>query len=1001
MNQFLIRFTFFLIAFSQTLPGLSAQIIYKYGLDKGLSQSTVYAMLQDHLGFLWVGTADGLNRFDGNTFKTYRFSDQQLKNGASNFISGLLIEDTAHNIWFGTNHIIGKYNFQTNKLEKIPIKLKNIYGNIFILKVNQDEIWFNWTYYIVNFKFKTGSITYYNIPDVDPKYDYYRSFVTDNKGKMWVNTNHGITCFDTDRKQFKLYPFPSEYTASNGYLNLLAIGNDESKIINSSKGLLRVKCNPLKIEIIVSEFIHKTITGLLISDDKLILGIPGIGLDFYDLKTFTLSKRITEGASSYQLSNRIFTMLYKDNSNNLWIGMDGFGLNSLNLEPEKFKLYNRDQFPNWPACGNFIKNFLKSGDTLFFGTHEYGLWGLSLNENKFFPLPMPAKFGKVITGIFAYSKNEILIGGISSAIIYNLYSHHTKEITFKLIEKGRNINILSIYPFKDGSIMAATLIGNYYYNGGSKFIFKNIEAHNSYSVAIFHDQKKRIWVSSIMGGAISRYHKKGGELFYTDYLLHQNNVRGFYEDTSKHHLWMASEQGLIDYNLKTEKYILISKKDGLTENYLYSVLPGKGDELWLSGNKGLICFHSASGKVENYDPSDGLQSNEFNTGSAYQSHDGYLYFGGVNGFNRFNPKRITINKHKPVIALTGLKIMDIHLPDTVNSISLKKIVLPYDQNTLSIEFTALEMSRPDKVKSKYKLVGADPYWVDEPEKRMVRYPNLQPGSYKFLAMACNSDEIWSKEYLLLEVTIEKPWWLNWHILFIEFIGILLLITGAVKWFIKSKLNEKQRELNRLNSIHAERERISRDMHDDLGSGLTRISILSQLLKQNMNEDLRKQQVDKIADTAGELVDNMSNLVWTMNPGNDTLQNLLAYLRQYIFHFFENTTLTPAINFDETDNDISITPEIRKNVFLIIKETCNNSLKYAQATNISITFNSCANQCVFTIKDNGKGFDINNTRRFGNGLTNMRKRMQDIGGTFEIISQPEAGTQTSIAFEIRN
>ncbi len=527
-------------------------------------------------------------------------------------------------------------------------------------------------------------------------------------------------------------------------------------------------------------------------------------------------------------------------------------------------------------------------------------------------------------------------------------------------------------------------------NGEFKPLKKYQRFGTYYIYQIKQMKDKSIWIGAM--GNVLRAKFEKDDLVMTDSILYGQSVRCITEDTLNHVLWMASENGLIKYYSLTHEYRFITTKEGLVNNYLYAVIMDEKGNLWLSSNKGLICYHPKTGLIENYDESDGLQSNEFNTGSFFRSHTGEIFFGGIKGFNSFFPSSIKPNTKVPDIVLTGMKIFN----EPFNCNALKELSLKYFENTVSFDFKALEYTNPRKNEYEYMLVGQDENWVHSGVKHDARYSALKPGKYILKVKACNNDHVWSEEKTLLTLTILAPWWERWWFISIISFVFALMVTNGVKFFFERKIREQQRIIEQQKAVEEERARISKDMHDDIGSGLSNIAIMSELLKNKIINDAELiKNVNRISNTAGDLVDSMSQIVWAMNPQNDTLENLMAYIREFSLDYFDGFDINCIIDFPDEIKHVRLSQQERRNIFLIVKETLNNTLKYAEAANVFIKFKYLEDSCMIEICDDGKGFDTSTTHRFGNGLINMKKRMEDIGGKYIIHSKIAEGTKTEI------
>jgi len=463
---------------------------------------------------------------------------------------------------------------------------------------------------------------------------------------------------------------------------------------------------------------------------------------------------------------------------------------------------------------------------------------------------------------------------------------------------------------------------------------------------------------------------------------------------------MASENGLLAYEIKSGKLLKYGSKQGFSNEYLYAILPGKGAELWLSTNNGLICFDTQKQTSKNYFESDGLQSNEFNTGSYHRSPDGKLYFGGINGCSFFDPQHISPNLRKPTPMITGLEIVDKPVTMLYPLDKPLHMDLKHTENSFSVEFSGLDFINEENVTYRYRLQGIDKSWVHSGKRNFARYSGLEPGTYQFYCMAGNADGVWSRPSLLATISIHPPWWKKtWFVFFLGALALFILFK-AIRELSTRKLRIQLRELEKREAVNKERNRIANDMHDDLGSGLTKISIMAQLMKSKQkNPEELLHYVDKISSTSGELVDNMGHIIWAMNADNDTLENFLAYIRQYSNQFFEDSHINFLFDLPDLNEQHYLNQRTRRNLFLVVKESMNNILKHAAAEQAVLSFQIEENVCTLVLTDNGNGFDIQHPRRYGNGLQNMKKRMQDIGGTYMIESEPGLFTRTTIRWQL--
>lgn len=983
----------------------------KLGIDNGLSQSSVYIIFQDSKGFMWFGTGDGLNRYDGNQVKTYKFDYNPRITGSGNFYGHRAKEDTSNNIWFSNRSGLVMYDVKSNTIKRIfpdndTTRFACLLEVISITKNN--ELWFSDCHsFIFKYNINTKKLDSFKILDysMDKKKTHFRIVTIDGENNIWYSLRFGIGRFNM--KTYEMYNYLTPEYKKDG---IEATGD----FITTAKNTLLVANykNVFEFNYVTGSYkilLHSPKLDLyhVLAKDKqnrIWVGNLQNGLFVIDTNRQVYNYR-TNKQDKDAISTNIITALYIDASQNLWVGCDGFGLCKASLLPPKFRTYKPVNESSTGLLPNFIKSFyIDSNDKLWIGTHEDGIQIID-RKTGFHKEIKQNRTGANLIGCFVGTgNNKVYVGSGSGVYTVNTKNYSIQHIPF--IDKlyyFNGINMVSRMVVKpDNKIVLSSsqgLFESFLKPDGSMY-FKRFDSIGFPSlISIYQTADSTIYASEIEDGFIYKFKLVNNKLAFGEKILEGFNIRSMYEDRGKAILWLASEKGLIKYNLQTRQYRVITTNDGLSNNYLYAIVPGNNDELWLSSNYGIMCYHTESGKVTCYDKDDGLQSNEFNTGAYYRSNSGEIFFGGINGFNSFFPDQIKTNPFVPNVVLTNLKVNDLDYND-YNYGHVKNLRLTHSQNTLSFEFAALEFTNPEKNKYRYKLEGVDKDWVQAGKEHFARYPALPSGSYVFKVMACNNDEKWSNEIVLLDIVIMAPWWQTWWAISLLTLVLISLFIAIIRYLSTRKLKQQLQELEKQQAVNQERTRISKDMHDDLGSGLSKIAIMTELLKSRVKQDDElKKQVEKISFAAGELVDNMGQIVWTMNMNNDTLENLLAYVREYAFDFFEDTNVNCEINFEEVADNMMMSQQLRRNIFLVIKETLNNSLKHARARKVTIAFTCQVKTASIIITDDGVGFNLNDTRKFGNGLINMRKRMEAANGSYHITSSPQKGTESTITWPV--
>jgi signal transduction histidine kinase len=330
---------------------------------------------------------------------------------------------------------------------------------------------------------------------------------------------------------------------------------------------------------------------------------------------------------------------------------------------------------------------------------------------------------------------------------------------------------------------------------------------------------------------------------------------------------------------------------------------------------------------------------------------------------------------------------------------------------LEFHYTALSFPVPEKNRFKYKLEGADPGWVEAGTRRVAYYNNLRPGNYRFRVMACNNDGVWNTAGSELALTLRPHFWQTWLFLGSVVVSAVAAAGGTARYNTRKKVQRELKRLEQQNAIEQERTRIARDMHDEIGAKLTKISFLGALAKRKLDVPAEAgKQIDKMSRTAREMIGALDEIVWAVNPANDTLDHLATYLCRYAAEFFENSPILCQFDIPAQLPHRRLSTDVRHNVFLAVKETLNNALKHSGATSLRLQISAPADVCKIVILDNGRGFSAGKVTsangtlggarlmRIGNGLTNMQQRLAIIGG--QCLVESQAGQGTRIEFTVR-
>jgi ligand-binding sensor domain-containing protein len=802
----------------------------KIGFEQGLSGETVIAILQDSKGYMWFGTLDGLNKYDGYSFTKYQFDPHDTNSISQNLVY-TIFEDSEGTIWISTFEGLCRFDRYTEKFTRYkPLKTAR-YADPNITVISEDTEGMLWVgsasgglcrfdkkkgvflpeYYDLGYqhakddkadfrdavnciyKDKAGtlwignttglhklkltgkkagqlsqvSFTHYQNNPADFKSlssNLVSSIFEDRTGILWIATDNGLNSFDRKTGVFKRYqhnPKNKHSISSDNFSfwigNRIKEDKEGNLWIATNKGLNKLN----KERTNFTAYLHKPNDGSSISSDVIFsleidrAGILWAGgwnakLNKADLHHKPFSVVRHDPGNDNSLSNNLVTSVLEDATGMIWIGTFQGGLNRWDRKSNHFKRFRHDATNPESLRSDSVNAILEDRHGCFWVCNGDVL----------------SKLNKT-TGTFKhYSINDNSGKADIQQMLYCIEEDH-EGLLWLGSENG-------LYSFdeKTGKFRA------YYYN--PRDTTNGISDYTA--IAIFADSKDQIWIGH---GSIAtdRFDKKTGR--FTHYKYDPNNPSGissnivhdFYEDANGN-IWLGtSAGGLCYWDKQTEKFTTFSEKQGLASNTIHSILEDDEKQIWLCTRNGISKFDPVSKIFTHYDYNDGLQGNLFAAGDReraahFKGKDGTLYFGGIDGLVFFDPSKMKANRQEAPIVITQFKLFDSIIK---GAHELKEIVLNYNQNYFSFEFSSLSFYNPAKNQYAYKLEGVDKDWVYSGSRRYVGYTNINPGKYTFRIKGTNNDGIWNEKGAFLILTVKPPWWRTWwaYTLFVlAFAGLL-------------------------------------------------------------------------------------------------------------------------------------------------------------------------------------------------------------------------------------
>jgi ligand-binding sensor domain-containing protein len=832
---------------------------------------------------MWFGTKDGLNRFDGHTFKSYRHEQGNKKSIRSNYITSLH-EDPDGLIWIGTDNGLCYYNPQTDDFGD----LDNLFlheGEIGDIKTDfRNNVWIQSFNGLYKYEKKKNKVKYY------PSQIYFapnRICIASSGDPWFTSAEKALFKYDYRNDTFVRYEILTsrEKKMFSDLLGIVDAGEHGLLIGTESLGLIRFDLNTGMTE----TFLKNDDTGkpirsrviLPFSNEEFFIGTES-GLYLLNIKTGkTLNFRKIPN-NPYTIGDNAIYTLTKDTEGGVWIGTYFQGLSYL---PDEYASFEKFFDMGQENClkGNAVREIVgdKYGN-IWIGTEDAGL-NKYVPETGLFTHFMPGN--ESISGL---NLHGLLVDGDSLWIGY--YDRGVDVIDIKTdrkimhFEAGYGPNdlktnfVITIYKTKNGRILMGTISGVYQYIPEKKnFKYLPNLAPYSFVYGFCEDHEQTLWIATLNNGLfyITRDGNTGNYKFdeKNPGSISSNAISNVFED-SKKRIWVATRgNGFCLFNSETKTFTGFTTKEGLPSNFIYKILEDNRENLWITTSNGLICFDPETKKIKRYSTASGLTNNQFNYNSGYKDKSDKMYFGTINGMVAFVPENIKENDFNPSVYITGFQVFneELSLKDQSGAgksdLFADEIVLPYDKTTFSVDFAALSFTLPDMNEYKYKLEGIDKQWTHLKTYRKAYYTNLPPGEYLFRLKANSGNSDWIEQEKALRIIINPPFWqTGWaYLCYIALIGmiayvILRFYTQRIKLQNELKL-EKMEDLKQQELLRSKIDFFTQIAHE-IRTPLTLIKgPLDRIIKSEKDIEsgrndlvIMQKNTDRLLDLANQLLD---------------------------------------------------------------------------------------------------------------------------------------------------
>lgn len=958
----------------------------KLQVEDGLSENTIYCIVQDRQGFMWFGTKDGLNRYDGNSFKNYHYQPEKKQSLGNNFVRSIAEKSPSH-LYIGTDdglYIMDKITAAFQKIE-LSISGKGTFNSaINALHVDrQGSLWIaTMSQGIWKYNPSTTKITQLQLKGARLGQNATWAILQDRSGVIWAATRLGLLRFNNQQAHFDIVgPLFSE--VGDPQFEILSMWEDPKGDLwlgTWSQGLLRYNKQSNEFSRFLNNTSHPYVTHIRalreFRENQLLVGSDD-GLFLFHTETRT-SERLDIPYYKHGLSDQNVYSIARDRENAIWIGTYFGGINYLNTALLSVETFFPDILPGF-LSGKAVSQFCEDTKGNLWIATEDG--GINYYDKKKKQISQPIKASYHNTHALLLDGDHLWIGTFSRGLDrYNLATGQRQNFRHDA-NNTETINddcIFSLFKTKKGDLLIGTPAGLSRYDQQKKK-FVRIPEVTQFIYDIKEDDEGNIWLASYQSGPIKFDLRKQAWVHYS--LIRPNDpissskLTSIYVD-SQHRLLFSSEgKGIFIYDKTKDSFRNIGQAQGLPNNVIYGILDDALGNLWLSSNKGIICFHPDNPKnYKLYTTENGFSTNQFNFKASFKASDGRFYFGGINGFTSFYPDEISAVKNQavPNVFITQIQLLNKHNPNLEKDIQIQlnkneKIVLTHQFSSFNISFVSLSFASPSKNQYAYKLEGADDEWTSAGNTKSVSYVNLSPGTYVFHIKASNNDGLWNEKGAAVQIEILPPLWLSLPAKITYALLFVALCYVCLRYYIMANKRKQARDLMAFQSEQEQKSFRSKiDFFTNIAHEIrTPLSLITAPLEEIIlqeNEDketmhnlrIIEKNCERLTVLINQLLDfrKMDGNGPPLSPESVNLKNLLEDL----YDRFRKSVHRNRVRFDLSipqDQDLIIETDLDA-VMKIVSNLLTNATKFAHSYILINLKRNSDKSFTITVSDDGPG-----------------------------------------------
>ncbi len=989
----LALFVFLIFPFNQSIgqfTSLQNLQIQHIGVEHGLSQGSIYSIYKDSRQQMWFSSNEGLNRYDGFEVTVYQNSSLDSNSLQGNYTNGI-VEDGNGNLWVGSEVCLNRYVRKHNHFDFVYAqnkKGKEISSTNYPFYADDKEVWYtNSKEGVLIYNFQNGEKRIVNDSFFYNRTNYMiNSTFRTQDGSIWIRREIGIARIHPGFKKTSFYfsNHPENILGEPKVINCFYQRRGGEIIMGAGSQLLEMNksANAFKLLNVISES-GSTISEIREDENGLLwLGTEQDGLIVYSMEKGIIKQFTTKGSETQQLTNNSVAALHIDDQGSIWVNVDPEGIDLVKRDFKAFKVYKGNLFIDDDFSSRSTKHFAEQADgKIWIVTEKDGLCLFDPDTEKIVRRIHPLEVG-LFDGnenyVFIDSHQRTLIGSYNGFYYFDQDEDNYKRVinqTNPAFKSSSNF-IWRIIKVPDENVLFSTEAGVFYFDQNI-YEPKPLFGLDKSTAQLHLDDKGRLLISEYhQGFHVINYDtwknedtvnsEKWSRQFLSDY-----NIKCFYQNKPHSDYWIGTHNGLL-HVYPNEEWTAIdslkrySQEHGLPSVYIYGILPDENNRLWLSTNRGLAALDLQTMQFKSYVLEDGVQGYEFNTNSYMKASTGEMYFGGTNGFNRFDPRKIKTNPTPPLsVELTGFFTNGKSNQEQGYIGELQKIKLPYSQNTFTINYAAIDYLSSGQNKYELFLEGYDDDWQQVGAQRSVRYTGVPEGNYTFHVNACNRDGVWTNNPRQLTIRITPPWYRTWwaYMLYAFLTGLILYTIYDYqnrRRLLQHQLELEQKEAERLKEIDQFKTRIYTNITHEFRTPLTVIKGMSENMEEGEARNLIQRNSDNLLSLVNQMLD-LSKLESGSIPLHLENGNILAFLK-YLLESFQSMAVAKNIqlsfhsdleNFEMAFDQDKLSKVMSNLLINAIKFTPENG-----KVSMEVTKDNEAKLINIKLKDTGKGIAKN-------------------------------------------